>query len=392
MEIRRLTADDWLAHKHIKAEAFAQGARPAPDELPPLQQSPSLGVFDGTRLVAASTVHPLHVTWGDHDAPLGGVAGVACTVGERVRGHVGRLLAQSLREMREDGQYLSGLYPFSYAFYRRHGWEWVGEKRRFSVPTAVVVADPEGRNVQTYDGPAAREAVSPVYDAFARRYPGMTTRTDPVPDWWASSLAHDDNRTTYVHVHYNPETGQADGYFSFRYPQGDPTAHLREFFALTPAALRGLLSVIHYYGTQIKTVELTGPADHPLPLHVMHHDLSITASPLFMGRIVDVAAALAALHPATVRGQAIVQVLDAICDWNCGTFAVEVEEGQISVAPTSQTPGITLDIQALTQAYWGQPSLMLLRQGGRIHVTDEVQFHLLLGLLPPTISYLQDFF
>ena len=373
-------------------EAFGGGMHSENETLTPIS-SPILGAFEGTALVAAATVHPLHVTWEDHGGLLGGVAGVACTVGARGRGHVAGLLKEALRAMRDAGQYLSGLYPFSYAFYRRHGWEWVGEKRRYSVPTAAIAAAPEGQNVRAYDGLEARDVVTPVYAAFARRYRGMMTREDPTPNWWTGRLEHAGGRTTYVHVHHDAATDVADGYFTFRYPEGGQPAQVGEFFALTPAASRGLLSVMHYYGTQIKAVEFSAPADDPLPLHVMHHDLTITVSPLFMGRIVDVSAALSALRPAAdVQGVFTIQVHDPSCDWNTGGFQITVVGGQVAVVPTQAVPGVTLDIQALTQAYWGQPALPLLRRAGRLDVSDDAQYRLLAALLPPAVSYLHDFF
>ena len=393
MELRRLTGDDQAAVKRLMAEAFGGGMRPTEEEPPSAPQSLQLGVFEGMRLAAAATVHDLHLTWGDHDAPMGGVAGVACTVAERGRGHVAHLLSEALREMREAGQSLSGLYPFSYAFYRRHGWEWVGEKRHYKVPTALLQAAPEGRDVRVYEGPEALEVVWPVYAAFARHHRGMTTRQDPVPDWWARSLEHAGNRTTYAPVHLDPATGVADGYFTFRYPGPDQPARVGEFFATTPAAYRGLLSVMHYYGTQVSELEFVGPADDPLPLHVMHHDLTTTVSPLFMGRVVDVAAALSALHPPRgVEGRLNVGVHDPQCEWNNRVFAVALEDGRVAVSPTAAPPGLRLDVQGLTQAYWGQPSLTLIRQAGRLTVGDETQFALLSRLLPPAVTYLQDYF
>ncbi len=60
--------------------------------------------------------------------------------------------------------------------------------------------------------------------------------------------------------------------------------------------------------------------------------------------------------------------------------------------PVTDAPGVVLDIQALTQAYWGQPGLDRLRATGRLSVTDETQYALLSRLLPPRVCYLQDFF
>ncbi len=394
MELRPLTLGDDPALDRLMSEAFAGGRRPdsdKPKETNQERSSRTTGVFDGVRLVAAETVHDLRLVWGDiGEMPMGGVAGVACATDQRGRGHVAALLAESLTAMRESGQFLSGLYPFAWAFYRRFGWEWVGEKRTFIVPTAEIRASPEGRNIRVYDGPDALEIVKPVYAAFARRYRGMTTRETKSPNFW-ERLDHRDNKTTYVHVHHDAETGAADGYLTFRY--GDNPAMCRDFFANSPAAYKGLLSVLHYYGTQVKTVGWDAPADDPLPLHVMHHDLQTSAFPLFMGRVVDVTPALAALKPpADLAGTVILKVADGHCDWNDGTFAVKIESGHVTAAPSNAEPGVALDIQAFTQAYWGQPSLDRLRAAGRLDVSDEASFALLSALLPPAVCFLADFF
>ncbi len=294
--------------------------------------------------------------------------------------------------MRDGGQYLSGLYPFAFDFYRRHGWDWVGEKRKYTVPTALLRAAPEGRDVRGYDGLDALEIVRPVHAAFARRYRGMTTRQDPVPNWWERFLKPREERATYVHVHRDPITDIADGYLTFRFGTSEE-ASLGDFFANSPAAYRGLLSVLHYYGTQVEKIKFHAPADDPLPLHVMHWDLQTEIRPVFMGRVVDVEAALEALHPPTaVSGKVRLGVTDAQCDWNSGAWAVTLDAGRVSVSRTPEPPGVSLDIQTLSQAYWGQPSLAMLRAGGRVLVTDEEQFRLLDALLPPTVCYHQDHF
>jgi len=395
MDLRALMPDDDLALSRLMSEAFSRGSRPtAPEpEEDKDRVSTTLGVFDEARLVAAATIHDLHLTWGQANLPMGGVAGVACAAEQRGRGHVGRLLTESLRVMREAGQFTSGLYPFAYAFYRRHGWEWVGEKRRYELPTSEIRASPEGRHVRCYDGLEALEVVRPVYEAFARRHRGMATRMDAQPDFWKRALSHHDNRTTYVQVYHDPATGLAEGYLTFRYPSGGETGHIGEFFANTPAAYRGLLAVLHYYGTQVRRVEFSAPADDPLPVHMMHYDLNTTISPLFMGRVVDVAPAFAALTPEpTVTGRVLLQVSDESCGWNNQTFALTAEAGRVEAEPTQAAPGVSLDIQALSQVYWGQPPLDLLRAAGRLDVSDEAQYQTLSRLLPPNVCYLQDGF
>jgi predicted acetyltransferase len=399
-ELRPISQDEFPAYDVLESEAFGGGERPAAttQDAAPAPRGPAIGIFDGTRLVAGATVYALHLFWGaQDDVPMGGVAGVACAAEQRGRGHVGRLLGAALAGMREDGQYLSALFPFAYAFYRRHGWDWVGERRTVTVPTAEIPSAPEGRCLRTYDGPEATDVVRPIYEAFARSggRRSMATRRDPSPPFWEDALKHRDGRTTYVQVYHDPATGGAQGYLTFRFAKrdGEP-GQVGEIFAISPPAYRGLLSVLHYYGTQMRNVRMRVPASDPLPLHVMHHGIESKVEPAFMGRIVDVAAALRALRPdVEISGRAVIRVADTTCDWNDRAFLVEVDEGRVSIGMAAgREPGVTLDIQTLTQAYWGQPDLPLLRAAGRFTVAAENDYALLAQLLPPAECYFADFF
>ena len=394
-DLRALTQDDRAQLPQLMNDAFGRGRIATPPTVDELAKLSSLcwGIFDGGRLVAAATIHDLTLLWGNTKFRMGGVAGVTCVTDQRGRGHVGRLLKHSLVEMRTAGQPLSGLYPFSYAFYRRYGWEWVGEKRRYTVPLSEIPSYPEAAHTSmvTVDDDVLPE-LKECYNRYASRYRGMTDRLPEVPNYW-NGLQARDNRQTYVFAYRNPSTDSSDGYLSFRFTDDGDTGQIGDFFANTPEAYRGLLSILHYYGTQLRKATWTAPVDDPLPLHVMHQDLQSLSQPLFMGRLVDIALAFEKLTPpSTVTGKVVITVDDRQCDWNTGHLAIEAEGGHVTVRRTTDEPGVILDIQALSQAFWGQPSLPVLRNAGRVTVDDEGQFALLSEILPPTICYLQDFF
>jgi predicted acetyltransferase len=303
IEIRALTPDDHFRHRELMSHAFSGGrvqTPPAPDAPPPSEDDVkgSFGLFENGDLRAAYSIVPYRAHWGQNGVqPVGGIAGVATWAEARGRGHVGALLRHSLEVQRDAGQALSALYPFAWAFYRRFGWEWVGEKRHVTLPLGEVRSGPEGKNVHEVRGNdenAVRETLAPIYTTFARRYRGVfdteTTR-------WGNRLRHSDNKRTYAYIHQSP--GQdPDGYLLWRYEGGDNTGRVREFVANTPEAYRGLLSLLHYFGTQpAKAKIVTLPADHQLWNHVMHWDVETRTSPVFMGRVVDVAGALGALRP-----------------------------------------------------------------------------------------------
>jgi len=393
-DLRTVGKDDATQVMTLMGDAFMRGRiTPSPfQEEIAKSQSLTLGIFDGERLVCAATVHDLGVIWGDQFLRMGGVAGVACAADQRGRGHVGRLIRESLVRMREAGQQISGLYPFSFAFYRRYGWEWVGEKRRYTVPLSEVASSPEGARVVPVQVEQALPEIQDCYRRFASRYRGMTDRKSVIPDCW-SGLNDRDGRRTYVYAYRQSDTSPIDGYMSFRFPEPGDTADVGDFFANTPEAYSGLLSVLHYYGTQLKKATWSAPVNDILPIHVMHHDLQTVVAPLFMGRIVDVVSALESLNaPSHVQGKLVLSVSDPTCDWNTGRFAIEAENGKITVRSSSEEAGAAVDIQALSQAFWGQPSLNILRRAGRVSVTDERQFGLLSEILPEAVCYLQDFF
>jgi predicted acetyltransferase len=394
MELRELTLDDYPAFNTLWHEAFRGGR--APDSLDPPDgwlDSARLGAFERTKLAAITTVHSMTLIWGDHDAPCGGIADVACSMARRGRGFAAGLLRESLHRMHDRGQYLSGLGPFSYRFYQRFGWDWVGEMRRITLPAEIAPAFIGGGDIETYEGGEALELIKPLYLRYARQYRGMCDRVGRVPDWWDQRLGSDNSHKVYVHVYRDSAGGAPTGYLTFRHPQGGDTAQIGDFVAFDAAAYRALLSVLHYSYPLVKRIVWEAPMDDPLPVHVMERGLEQSVAPLFMGRIVDVKAALESISPAHgMEGKLTVRVVDKQCSWNDQAFAVEAGSGHVRTRPTTTQPDIELDIRALSQAYWGCPSLGQLLRAGRVEVHDERSYELLSRLLPPAVAFLQNWF
>ena len=390
-EIRPLTPDDADAHQRLMSQAFDRGrvVGPPAEGDPPPDMANKYGVFQDGRLQADLTITPFNLHWHGETTTraMGGIAGVATWAEARGQGHVGQLLRHSLEVMRESGQTVSALYPFAWGFYRKYGWEWVGRKQRMKLPLTKLTAAPEGREVICVSGSVdeVKSRLAAACATFGGAYRGVfdtTTRR------WDDALAHSGDFTTYVYI-YEP-TGE---YFLWRYDR-DSKGTIREWVAWTPEGHRALLSLLHYLSTQCDFAKVVVPDDSPLWSQVMHWDLETETSPVFMGRVVDVAAAFTLLRPvADVRGAVAVAVSDPDAPWNNGTFRIEAEGGGVTCTPVSGEAGVTLDIQALSQAFWGTPSLQFLRRAGRIGaVGDEAGFVFLDTLLPPTPVFTLDHF
>lgn len=401
-EIRSIAPDDVSAHRRLMAQAFGQGrvVKPPDADAPPESLAGQWGLFENGALRAGLTIVPYQSHWGGaavETLALGGIAGVATFADARGQGHVDALLKNALAAMRDAGQCVSALYPFSWGFYRRYGWEWVGERRKVTIPLRELRSCEEGRNVSLLEVEKPSEVLSAPYTDWAKEggYRGLfSTATRG----WDGLLRHNDDRTTYAYVYREPNDAVADGYLLWRYDSSGEKGSIREFVARTPRAFRGLLSLLHHLGTQCATAHVTLPADSPLWAHVMHWELKTTIEPVFMARVVDVGAALSqiAVTDNGPNGTATLSVRDEHAPWNTGLWRITVEGGRVQAGAvpngSAGEADVQADIQAFSQAFWGQPSLSWLRRAGRIDVTDEAGFALLARVLPAAPVFTLDDF
>ncbi|ETT82420.1 GNAT family N-acetyltransferase [Viridibacillus sp. FSL R5-0477] len=100
-----------------------------------VEYSTTIGAYDGRKLVGQLLVLPLNMTIHQTTYKMGGI-GFVCTYPEyRNRGIMKKLMTRALEEMRENGQCISVLAPFSVSFYRYFGWELFFDKLNYSIPT-----------------------------------------------------------------------------------------------------------------------------------------------------------------------------------------------------------------------------------------------------------------
>jgi predicted acetyltransferase len=388
LEIRRITAEDYEAHRHIASLAFARGK--TPEFTPEVYDQPDrtrIGVYENGRLQATLGIVDFQYIFGESRRPCGGIAGVASDPAMRGRGFAGTLVKRSLELMREKGQYLSSLWPFDFRFYRAFGWEWTGETRRFTVPLDLVPSTRETDFVEgVYEN--AVEVVSPIYERFAEQYNGMVLRSRKR---WEQHLAPVDGRRRAVYA-YRRE-GEIEGYVTIRYGDKEEDLHADDLIALTRRACEGLLGVARRHAMTASKLHFAAPMNHIFPSILTHWDVETKLQPAAMGRVVDVQAALEAQRPSErLRGELVAAIADEHAPWNAGTWRITVEGGRVQVERSSREAGVSLDIQALTQAYWGTPSLLDLRRWDRVAVRDDSHFAVLSALLPPAPVWLHDDF
>jgi predicted acetyltransferase len=390
-EIRLLTKEEMSQAGYIWSQAFGFGKRRADTEEENRPDATygntfAVGAFDEAGLQAVLEIFDYRIYLGaECVVPMGGVGGVACLPASRGKGYAGQLLRFALGRMHELGVLTSALFPFSWEYYRKYGWEWVGTFRDYKVSTSCIKSDPETEYVRAATV-ADREIVKEIYTTYAKRYRGCMVRNEGV--WYFLN----DTKEQYTFTYLYERDGLAEGYLIYRAGKEEET-RLCEFIALTGRAQRALLGLLRRHEMQTKRFCWSAPLDDTMWSQYFHWDIETSLRNTPMGRVVDVAGAIRAWKPAReVQGSVVFSLQDTHAPWNTGTWEVEFGGGEAQVQPSQKTPQLAMDIQAFSQAYFGTPFLDAIRHAGRIDVADEAGYRAFADLLRGPLMWINDEF
>lgn len=387
IELRAIGLEDMQRAWDIGAQAFSRGERREYSADRFNTDFDAYGVYDEDGLQAQVGVHRYKVFMGNGPVvEMAGVGGVSCLPAKRGRGYIGRCVVYSLEQMQDRGQSISMLFPFSQAFYRKYGWEVGGPRRRYEVPASILHVVKE-TNIVRAAGAEDAAAIQACYEAFATRYRGMICRNEHE---WKAILDHGSSHYTYTYL-YAPKN-VVEGYLTYSKGSYEDT-YIREFIALNSTAQRALLGLLHRVDMQVEKFRWHAPSDDALWWNTGHNDVTTTIEPICMVRVVDVQAALQLWRtPSALRAGVCVEVVDPHAPWNQGVWEVECEGGSVTVKRGYEIPQLTLDIQALSQAFCGGESLAAIRAARGIEVRDEAGFNALQQMLAGPPMWMNDGF
>jgi predicted acetyltransferase len=326
---------------------------------------------------------------------MGGIAGVATWPEYRRQGMVGQLLVQALRAMKENGQTLSFLAPFSFAFYRKYGWETYVDYQKYEIQTDKLPRThaSEGSKIQRIA--LDWQVLNPLYQAYAKRFSGTMNRTE---DWWNNRFFKFRKGTAAV---YHNAEGEARGYIFYQVKEKVLTVH--ELVALDEDARRGLWKFIADHDSMIEKVLVSAPSDDSLPFLLSDPKFKQETITYFMARIVDVPAFMAQYAFQTKGNESIepiyLKIMDKQAEWNDGLFRLQLNASGATeclkmhefTGTVPSTSMISCDIQTLAVMMMGYKSATFLSRIGRLNGTEE-EVSRLEAHLPVRTTYLMDHF
>jgi predicted acetyltransferase len=343
-----------------------------------------LGAFAGREPVGAAMLHDMRQYWLGNPVRCAGVGAVKVAPEHRGAG-IGRLLMTELLDLiAERGYPLSTLFPATAPIYRSLGWELAGAKHEFTIPArGLRELQPPDPQAAAQPQPAPRitkatpDDATRVIAAIGRshrkaRDAGPITWDEGFVSQWLS------RPDRYAYLAEGAETADgadgadgddsADGFAAYRWADGDTRElWVERVHATTPRALRALWSVIASNASVTRTVRgWTAPGD-PFWWLTAERDATISRRSMWMLRVVDVPAAIAARgFPPGVSASVPLQINDNARPANAGRWLLTVADGKGALIPNGSVPSpdpLTLGPRGVAALYAGI-SVATLRMSG----------------------------
>ena len=355
-------------------------------KFPTMERADVLGWFDGDTLVSQVAVYPMKIKVFSKTYDLGGLTGVGTYPEYANQGLMHKLLEQALKNMRNKGQYITYLFPYSIPYYRQKGWE--------------IISDKISYEIQDYQLPKSRQVVGDVrrvetdsqelkytYEKYAKRTHGAILRDELAwNEYWLW-----DSDDVMAAIYYN-EDNEPDGYVI--YWLADDVFHVKDMIFISEAARTGLWNFISAHLSMIDKVVGSTYTDEPLAFLLEDASITETISPYYMARIVDFSAFIAKFpfKPHPVEREWKFLLSDPIMECNRGVFHLKIDkDGKGEAVKISEKCSDTINIQTMTTMLMGYKRPDYLARIGRI-IASEATIDMLEDSIEQQTPYISDYF
>ena len=338
-------------------------------------------VADG-KVVSCLVIIPSAIYLGGTIVRMGGIGGVATLPDERRHGYAGMLMANSIHALRDLGFATSALYPFSFKYYRKFGWEFASHCLIYSAKPGLLPPSNEAPFVRPFSEEDL-PLVMCLYDQHYRNESGPFVREEY--HWRRHILPRVTEKLVY-------DRGGVQGYLlARRYEEaGEKRFGIYEAVASTGEARRGLVGFLAKMDVDkvtwmacerdLESMALITPRAHWEEGYDPRAEIQVAQS--FMFRIIDLKASMEALAP-RIDDEFSVIMEDEIGVWN---EPVTIRGGGVSAGVGRNR--LKADVRILSQIYIGfLPPADALSQG-KIEVSAPDVLALAEKLFPPSEPFI----
>jgi len=288
-----------------------------------------------------------------HVVKMGGIGGVACLPQYRKIGATAAISKKMLEDMYTENVSFSYLFPFSSAYYARHGYACCGTEELWTLDLrALRTVEDDGGHMTLFEGKEEDfNGIKEVYEKYSENFNMSVIRSDVKYKQFHKKAPHKDGYYTYL---YRNSKNKPAGVMAFskKHDDSDFVMDCDCFYFADRTALLSMLSFAkgflpHYHQVRFS---LPGHIDiHDLVPEWYVYDCRRDLRPLGMGRVVNVRSVLG-MARYRGGGRITLRVNDPVIPQNEGTYTVDYAYGKaVSVTRDDcATPDATLSINAFS--------------------------------------------
>ena len=355
----------------------------------------AIGWFDGKQLVSQILSLPFEVNVHGKIYEMGGITAVGTYPEYSGHGLMESLIIESLQSMRNEGQCISYLFPYSIPYYRKKGWEIMSDIVEFQVKDTQLphYAGLNG-NIRRVD--PKHEDVVDIYARYAPKTQGVMVRNSIAwnekfqEDFWEEKFIDSDVKLQAA-VYYD-EDDVAQGYMFYRIMEEN--YYIDEIVYLQEEARKGLWNFVSAHSSMVYNVYGKTTGNEAVAFLLEDSEIIQKVSPYFMARIVDVKEFLLRYPFVGQDFELQLAVSDRVVAWNNGTFIIKMKDGNLSVQKVSETlndNAVHLTVQTLATMLLGYKRPKYLEKIERLQGRAE-EIALLEAVLPVGIPTFIDYF
>ncbi len=325
----------------------------------------TIAVVEKDRVASFVKMNRYRVRVGGGEMAMGGIGAVSTWADCQGKGYAGKLMRESVRLMRERGDAVSALYPFSHRYYGKFGWASMGERIVYAeTRQSDIICHDERALVRWCRGEEDIVRLNDSYMTYSSRFNGMALRSC---ETWAARLKQLSSEKGQAYL--IEKDGACLGYFFCEHLPAQPWGHecvVRDFACNSQEAFRAMFGFLSTLPTNVTRITVGAPASLPLWEYFKEPFILMKWTIPFQYRVVDIERAIAARgFLPEAKGILVIKIEDICGEWNNGIWEIEVSGGK-GAARLNQNakPDAEMTIQQFSKHFMGAidaPSLS--RQG-----------------------------
>ncbi|MDF0478938.1 GNAT family N-acetyltransferase [Vagococcus sp. PNs007] len=307
------------------------------------QISECIGLFDGDKLGGQLIILPLRMNLYGRDCRFGGIGFVGLYPEYRSGGYMKKIIIKSLETMRENGQLLSILGPFSISYYRKMGWEILYDVVSYEVNMSDFPRFDKILNLhfERFDfNNIDISNVKEIHNRAVQKNNGWMYRTE---DWWKRLESREPDSMFAVFE---------KGYL--RYNKEGTSFIINDFVFLDSETEKNLYNFISLHRSNFFVVKGVTSIDSSMSYRLSNTQAIRSLGNNVMARIVDVEKYISFLEK-KIDSPLYIKVTDQLCSWNNKIFLLDKDNIEVVdiLNIEDQDSWVKVDIATLSASILG---------------------------------------